>query len=167
MQLASRDGDHVIFFEALRTMPNFSGENRIGGRLPLHAGSTGLVLLAYASDDVVDAYLAKPLHRYTPHTPTSPEEIRAQLGEIRARRYAVTSQTIALEAGSVAAPVFDAEGEIVVAVNAIYFVQHHDVQPLIRLVLTAASRITRALSTVRTPPDPRTVDFNRRQASIA
>ena len=163
VQLAAREADHVVFLEALRTMPNFSGENRIGGRLPLHAAGTGLVLLAYAPPAFVNDYLSRPMHGYTSLTPTDPAEIRSLLDEIRNRRYAVTSRTISHEVGSVAAPVFDQDQHVVAAVNAIFVVQHHDVQPLIQQVLTAANWITRSLSVPRSRPDPRTIDFNRRQ----
>lgn len=165
LQLAAREGDHVVYLEALRTAPNYSGENRIGGRLPLHAAGTGLVLLAYAPADVVDACLAGDLHPFTSFTPTDPESIRGLLAEIRARRYALTMRTISHEVGTVAAPVFGPDGSIVAAVNAIFFVRHHDPRPLIPQVRTAAAWITRSISVVREAPDPRTTDFRRRAHS--
>lgn len=163
VQLAAREGDHVVYLEALRTLPNFSGENRIGGRLPLHAAGTGLVLLAHAPEEFVDDYLSRPLHRFTAFTPTDPQDVRMLLNEIRAKRYAVTSQTVSHEVGTVAAPVLGPDGEVVAAVNAIFLVRHHDPRALIPQVLAAAAWIGRSLSAARAAPDPRTIDFRRRR----
>lgn len=166
VQLAAREDHHVLYLEALRTQPNYTGENRIGGRLPLHATGTGLVLLAYSDDRFVEEYLAAPLHRYTPHTLTDPAELREYLADVRRRRYAVASQSIALDSGSVAAPVIGPDLDVIAAVNAIYFLQHHDVSKLVHSVLTTANRISQSIAESRTSPDPRTIDFNRRQAGL-
>lgn len=167
VQLAAREGDHVVYLEALRTQPNISGENRIGGRLPLHAAGTGLVLLAHAPEDVVDDYLSRPLQRFTRFTSTDPEEIRTILADIRAKRCAVTSQTVSLEVGSVAAPVHGPDGEVVAAVNAIFFVRHHDPRALLPQVLTAAAWIGRSIRAPGSAPDPRSIGFRRRRATPA
>ncbi|MGO1770316.1 MAG: IclR family transcriptional regulator [Microbacterium sp.] len=167
VQLAARERDHVVYLEALRTTPNYSGENRIGGRLPLHAAGTGLVLLAYAPEEVVDEYLDRPLHAFTSFTPTDPTEVRALLAEIRTRRYALTARTVSHEVGTVAAPVFGPDQEVVASVNAIFLVRHHDPRPLIPQVLTAAAWVGRSLSVADGAPDPRTTDFRRRRARSA
>lgn len=166
VQLAAREDDHVMYLEALRSMPNYSGENRIGGRLPLHATATGLVLLASADEDEISAYLARPLHRYTSHTCVDADELRRMLADVRRRRYAISSQTIAMDSGAVAAPVIGPDLDVVAAVNAIYFVKQYDVQRLIQQVLATANRISQAMAETRSTPSPRTVDFNRRQAGL-
>jgi len=167
VQLGVRDDSSVMFLEALRTHPNYSGENRIGGRLPLHGTASGLVLLAYAMPDVVDDYLEQRLARYTPHTVIDPDTIRGELEIIRKRRYALGSQLISLEAGSVAAPVLNEELIVAAAVNVVFFVDRDDPQRLIKPVLETANRISRSLAEVKSAPDPRTVDFRRRQAGLA
>lgn len=166
VQLAVREHDTVLYLEALRTLPNYSGENRIGGRLPLHATGTGLVLLAYADDAFVDDYLSRPLHRYTPHTLTDPAALRAHFADVRRRRYTIAPRSISLETGSVAAPVLGADLTVVAAVTAIYFHGRHHPEGLVGPVLTAANRISQAMAATGTAPDPRTVDFNRRQAGL-
>ncbi|QEW03216.1 IclR family transcriptional regulator [Microbacterium lushaniae] len=166
VQLAAREDHHVFFLEALRTLPNYSGENRIGGRLPLHAAGTGMVLLAYSSDDFVDEYLSRPLHQYTPHTMVDPVVIREHLADIRRRRYFIAPQTISLETGSVAAPVLGPDLSVIAAVNAIYFVGRHDPAGLVQPILAAANRVSQSMAQTRADVDPRTVDFNRRQAGL-
>ncbi|KAA9154764.1 IclR family transcriptional regulator [Microbacterium lushaniae] len=166
VQLAAREEHHVFFLEALRTLPNYSGENRIGGRLPLHAAGTGMVLLAYSPDDFVDDYLSRPLHRYTPHTLVDPAVIREHLADIRRRRYYIAAQSISLETGSVTAPVLGPDLSVIAAVNAVYFLGRHDPAGLVQPILAAANRVSQAMAQSRADVDPRTIDFNRRQAGL-
>lgn len=166
VQLSRREGDHAVFLESLRTMPTFSGEGRIGGRLPLHATGGGLVLLAYADAAVVDECIAGPLHRYTPYTPVDADEIRELLAGIRARRHAITSRTLSLNAGTVSAPVSDDTGEVIAAVDVIFLLREHDPAPLVPQVLETAQRISNALVARRSRPDPRAIEFRRRQAGL-
>lgn len=166
VQLGAREDDHVMYMEALRIHPNYSGENRIGGRLPLHATASGLVLLAHADEDVLDDYFSRPLRRYTGHTMTDPAELREHLTDVRRRRYAIATQTIAPEAGSVAAPIIGPELTVVATVGVIFYIEHHDAGRLVQPVLAVANRISQAISEARTTLDPRTVDFNRRQFGL-
>ncbi|MFF2363981.1 IclR family transcriptional regulator [Streptomyces sp. NPDC058122] len=58
-QLAVLENDETLFIERL-SHPN-AGANitRVAGRLPLHASSSGLVLLAYSSEELQERVLAK------------------------------------------------------------------------------------------------------------
>ena len=55
--------------------------------MPLHAASSGLVLLAYSAPAFQDEVLAGPLEKVTPETLTDPQLIRKHLAEIRQRGY--------------------------------------------------------------------------------
>lgn len=167
VQLAARDGRNVMYLDALRKHPNYLGENRIGGRLPLHVTATGLVLLAYAADDVVDDYLSRPLKRYTERTVTQPREFRALLDEIRERRYVVAERFLTLGAGAISAPIVGPDGEIHTAIGLTYRAGAYDPKPLVTLVRDTAGRVSRALRAVKAPPDPRWVEYNRRRAGLA
>ncbi|WP_460773085.1 IclR family transcriptional regulator [Microbacterium sp. GXF7504] len=166
VQLAVRDGGDVLYLEALRTIPNYTGQNRIGGRMPLHTVATGLVLLAHEEPAFVDEYLSGPLARFTERTPTDPAAIRRELERLRERRYVCADRTVTPEAGSVAAPVVGEDGRVVAAVGVIYFVAQTDPRQLIRPLLTAAKQISQAMTETRSAPDPRTIAFNRRRAGL-
>ncbi|WES63346.1 IclR family transcriptional regulator [Microbacter sp. GSS18] len=168
VNLAVRDGRSLLYLEALRPHPNYTGQNRIGGQLPLHVAAAGLVLLAFAPDEVVDEYLSAPLRRYTPSTVTEPDRFREILERVRTERYAVTSGTLTVTAGSVAAPVVGPDGDVVAAVGLIYFLEHHDPAAYVDLVRSTAARASRALSDnrpIRMSENAR--EFRRRHAMPA
>lgn len=166
VHLGVRDDNDVMYLEALRPHSNYSGENRMGGRMPLHVTATGLVLLAYADQDFIDEYLARPLARYTAMTPNDPEGIHHMLEDIRRTRHAMVSQTITPGAGAVAAPVISEQGAVETVVGLVYLLGRDDPNRLIDLVRAAATRISHALADRRMPPHPRTIDFNRRKAGL-
>jgi DNA-binding IclR family transcriptional regulator len=90
-----------------------------GHHFPLHTGSKGLVLLAYASEEFIKAYLGTDLVAMTPQSVVDPDEIRAKLEEIRRVGNAVTVGDVQSFTGSVAAPVYDETGGVVAAICAV------------------------------------------------
>ncbi|GAA1696482.1 IclR family transcriptional regulator [Microbacterium sediminicola] len=166
VHLGVRDGRDVMYLEALRAHPNYSGENRLGGRLRLHVTATGLALLAYAGEDFISDYVAEPLKRYTPHTVVDPDELTALLRRIRTDRYVHVRQFVTMGTGVVAAPVFAPDGTAKAAVGVVYLIERDDPDHLVEPVRLIATRITQSLAETRTTPDPRTIDFNRRHAGL-
>ena len=71
-QLGVLDGAEVLFVERLSAPGAVINYTRIAGRLPLHASSSGLVLLAHAPHELQEQLLAGPLVRYTATTITTP-----------------------------------------------------------------------------------------------
>lgn len=86
---------------------------------PLHCGSKGQVLLAFADPDDIEAYLAQPLEKLTRNTITDPDELRGRLAVIREHEYAVTKGDVQLTSASVAAPIRDATGATIASVTLI------------------------------------------------
>lgn len=84
-----------------------------GFHFPLHCGSKGQVLLAHSPHDVIEGYLSQDLEALTPYTITDPDELRPILATIRKNGYAVTVSDVQIFAGSMSAPVFDRQGELV------------------------------------------------------
>jgi DNA-binding IclR family transcriptional regulator len=89
----------------------------LGYAIPLHAGSKGQVLLAFAEPAFIDDYLSRPLPKLTPKTIVDPGELRDRLAEIRAAGYSETEADVQVFTRSVAAPVFDRTGQAVAAVS--------------------------------------------------
>jgi DNA-binding IclR family transcriptional regulator len=90
-----------------------------GYHFPLHTGSKGQLLLAYAPPEFIDHYLASELIALTPQSVTEPDAIRERLSQIRKDGYAVTVGDVQSFTGSVATPVFDTHGEVVAAICAV------------------------------------------------
>jgi DNA-binding IclR family transcriptional regulator len=90
----------------------------IGRRIPLYAGSAGKVFLAFLPDERRDEILSSTeLVPMTRRTITDMDELRADLGRIRKRGYAVSKGEWILEAAGVAAPIFDQFGRISAALT--------------------------------------------------
>lgn len=90
---------------------------------PLHCGSKGRVLLAYADDEFIEQYLSVPLETLTENTLTNSEELRRRLRNIRLQGYEVTQGDVQVSTGSVAAPIQDATGKMIAAITLIVGIQ--------------------------------------------
>ena len=90
----------------------------VGRRLPAFCTSTGRVLLSAFGEDELDDYFARyPREKFTSQTVTEESAIREKLLEVREQGWALNNQELDLGARSIAAPVKDASGRFVNAVN--------------------------------------------------
>ncbi|NDK30231.1 IclR family transcriptional regulator [Nesterenkonia haasae] len=166
VHLTVRDKYEVMYVEALRAHPNYTGRNKIGGHFQLHVAASGLVLLAHESEDFLEEYLQRPLKRYTEHTIADPGHLRSTLEKIQQQGYFVAHQCVSPSAGGVAAPIVGLDGEVRAAVGLTYEVNQVTPTSLVDFVRVCATRISRALKE-KPQLDPRTVDFNRRHAGMS
>ena len=90
---------------------------QVGERMPLHAGSAGKAILAYASPELVKQILARPLDRMTKNTITGRKKLLDELQVIRDQGYAVSHSERFTDATGLAAPVFDENGKVIAALN--------------------------------------------------
>lgn len=104
--IATREGLHSIRLFA-----------QTGRRGPLHAGGASMLLLAYAEPSIRDRVLEETLEQFSPHTITDPERLREALLLIRSNGYNVALNDLDDGAFSVAAPIWNAAGEIVAGVS--------------------------------------------------
>jgi IclR family transcriptional regulator, KDG regulon repressor len=107
------DGSERVCIERLESPQNVRIVARLGRRLPLYAGSAGKVFLAFMKPQQCDLILArKPLVPLTSKTIVDLHALQLELENIRAQGYAVSRGEWLLDASGVAAPVYDATGEI-------------------------------------------------------
>lgn len=90
---------------------------QIGERLPLYAGSAGKAILAFAPAELIKHVLEKPLQRITDNTITNRKKLLEDLRLIRKRGYAVSRAERFTDAMGLAAPIFDATGSVIAALN--------------------------------------------------
>jgi DNA-binding IclR family transcriptional regulator len=96
-----------------------ASQNWVGQLTPLHATSSGKILLAHLADDQVDQVLdAAGLKAFTEHTVTSRKVLRAQLAEVRESGFATTYEELEAGLNAAAVPVRDHTGEVVAALAA-------------------------------------------------
>jgi IclR family pca regulon transcriptional regulator len=90
----------------------------VGTRFPAYATSMGRVMLAALSADRLAAYLSEAdLRGLTGHTITSQSALQRELTKIRAQGWAVVDQELEEGLRSVAAPIRNADGHVIAAVN--------------------------------------------------
>jgi DNA-binding IclR family transcriptional regulator len=137
-QLGVLDGEEVLFVERLSAEHAVINYTRVAARLPLHASSSGLVLLAYGSNVLQERVLAGPRPRYTPATITDPGRLRVLLAEIRKQGFVLCPGYLHPDATGIAVPLRTADGGVVAAVSLV--VPNDDAARGHLAALTAAAR---------------------------
>ena len=115
--LSVPDGDLVHYIDQVDTPNPVSVRDWTGSRVPLHAVSSGQVLLAFRPPAAVERYLERPLERFTARTIVDPEALRERLRIVQHDGYAWVREEFDEGINSVAAPIADASGEVVAAVH--------------------------------------------------
>ncbi|MDN3310223.1 IclR family transcriptional regulator [Microbacterium oryzae] len=118
-QLAILEQDEALFLERLSDADSGANITRVAGRLPLHASSSGLVLLSYADRDLQERVLSAPLQRLTDATLVAPTDVRRKLSEIRLVGYAVAPGYIETVSTGVAVPVREGSGVVIAALSVV------------------------------------------------
>ncbi|WP_116246839.1 IclR family transcriptional regulator C-terminal domain-containing protein [Nocardiopsis sp. FIRDI 009] len=112
------DGDEIVYVARVATLRIMTVAITVGTRFPAAATSMGRVLLAGFDDEALDAFLSRvELPKLTRHTITDRAELRAEVVRVRGRGYAVVDQELEEGLRALAAPVRDASGRVVAAVN--------------------------------------------------
>jgi DNA-binding IclR family transcriptional regulator len=85
-----------------------------GSSLPLHAGASSKILLAFQEERFVDAIVkCGPLTRFTRSTITDPLRLKKELRSIRKQRFSFSDQEVDLGAIAIGAPLRDHRGKVV------------------------------------------------------
>jgi DNA-binding IclR family transcriptional regulator len=115
-----------------------------GTRIPMHAVSSGQVLLAFMPGPSVARFLATNLERFTSRTITNASLMLERLQAIRRAGHAWVRDEFADGITSVAAPLADANGDVVAAVHVhgpSYRFPGKQEEAVTRAVVAAAARI--------------------------
>src|SRR5690606_29910676 len=123
-QLAVLEDDEALCIERLSDRNSGANITRIAGRLPLHASSSGLVLLAFADEALQRRVLDGPLPARSPETITEPDALLAKLAEIRRLGHAIAPGYIAEESTGVAVPVRAPSGGVIAALSVVLPREH-------------------------------------------
>jgi DNA-binding IclR family transcriptional regulator len=144
IHLAVADGHDVIYIESLRAREGVPVPSRLGGRWPMHATGTGLVLLAFTSQEFQEEVLSSELRRFTEYTPTEPDALRHRLAEIRRSGVAIIENQLTYDARAIAVPIRGPRDQVIAAVG---LTTRTDLPPhaLVPALATTARGISRTL----------------------
>jgi IclR family KDG regulon transcriptional repressor len=88
-----------------------------GKIIPLHAGASGLSILAFMEPQIQKKICTSPLQQFTPYTITDPQCLKARLAEIRRQGYVITQQEVYIGSLGIAAPVFGKNNQVIGSVS--------------------------------------------------
>jgi DNA-binding IclR family transcriptional regulator len=142
-QLAVLEQDEALFLERLSHPDAGANITRVAGRLPLHASSSGLVLLAHAAPDLRERVLAAPLRALSRETITDAAALRREITTIRRQGYVIAPGSVEQVSTGIAVPIRDA-GEAVAALSVV-LPRDAAPEPALAALRQAASAIESAL----------------------
>ncbi|MFF3243993.1 IclR family transcriptional regulator [Streptomyces sp. NPDC002870] len=148
VQLVVRERLECVLVERISAPDAQRVMYRVGGRMPLHATTPGLVLLAFAPTQEQEDFLAAERPADEDNPIGTPDALRSRLAAIRRDRYAVYSrpQWDTLMTG-VAAPVLDRHQNVIAATSVITPSEQSEPTAHIPAVVAVARAITRAMAT--------------------
>ncbi|WP_420863373.1 HTH-type transcriptional regulator BhcR [Algirhabdus cladophorae] len=106
-------GDHVMFLSQVETHKTIRAFFPPGTQSPLHVSGIGKAIIAYWPQDMLDGLMAAPKEQFTENTLITKDALLRDMERTRARGYAVDNEERHLGMRCVAAPIFDALGEVV------------------------------------------------------
>lgn len=112
------DGRAVYYLDQVDGSHQVQVRDWTGESVDAHVVSAGLVLLAYASEEVREAYLAEPLEAWTENSVTDPVLLRQRFDDVRRAGFAWVFEEMSEGLNSVAAPVFNPAGSVIAAISA-------------------------------------------------
>ena len=116
--LSILDRGEVITLDRAENRTGLWISAEVGCRLPVHCTSQGKLFLAYMSENERSAILKRTeLKAYTNHSLTTMKELEQDFAEIRRRGYATEYSEYKTGMRSMAAPIFDRDGQVRYAIG--------------------------------------------------
>jgi DNA-binding IclR family transcriptional regulator len=117
LTVPSGDGGRSVCLERVESSQPLRLSVEPGRRLPLHAGASQKALLAFLAEDEIERVLAAPLERICHATIGDPTALRADLGAIRDRGWALSLEETNVGVWGVAVPLLDEQRLAVAAIG--------------------------------------------------
>ena len=145
--MAQLDGSDIVYVARVSVPKLIALRVEIGTHFPAAQTSQGKVLLAALPADQVSAVLSQPSRSgLPPYIGRSPDQLRDELSEVRARGWALADEELAPGVRSVAVPVRDGTGAVRAAMNVTVHAAETTTQRLLHdylpLLLTTAGEIS-------------------------
>ncbi|GAA1912091.1 IclR family transcriptional regulator [Streptantibioticus ferralitis] len=119
VNIAVLESTYAINLYQVRGPGAVTAHNWVGQLTPLHATSSGKILLAQLpAKRRAELLAAAGLEKLTPGTITSKARLEKNLAEIRERGYSTTHEEFEVGLNAMAAPIRSRDGEVVAAVSA-------------------------------------------------
>lgn len=144
------DGDEVTYIAKADSKRLVKIGINVGSRAPVHAVSSGRVLLAALPEDDLQHILDNAkFEKLTPYTTVSKVKLREEIEEIRALGWSIVDQELEIGLRSISVPIRHTDGSVVAALNVCCpsaRISPEDIKSrILGELLTASREITMAL----------------------
>lgn len=136
------DGTDAIYVDKIDSQYPIRFDIEVYRRFPLYATSASRSILAFQSESFVEEVLSEELRTFTQYSLKHPQDIKDRLAHIRERGYEMSSNLRNVGVTGIAAPIFDAAGQVIASISTI--------GPTDRMVPAQEDWITAVLDTTRT-----------------
>ncbi|MDQ1043795.1 IclR family transcriptional regulator [Streptomyces sp. V4I2] len=117
VNIAVLDDDAAVNIMQARGTASVTAQNWLGRRTPLHATSSGKVLLAHLPPTLREGLLARSLPRFTERTITGTSVLRSELEAVVEQGYGIAVEELELGLAAVAAPIRSHDGKVIAAIS--------------------------------------------------
>jgi IclR family pca regulon transcriptional regulator len=146
--VAILDGTDIVYVARVSAYRIMSAAISVGTRFPAFATSMGRAILGCGTEERRERFLAAAeLPALTVHTITDVAELRDELDRVRERGWALVDQELELGLRSVAAPIADASGAVVAAINVSAPVRRAGIDELLEHLLAPLLRTAQDIQT--------------------
>lgn len=115
---ATLDGTEVVYVARVASRRVMAVNLSVGARVPAYPTSMGRVLLAGLGPEMLDRYFASvQLAALTPRTVTDEAKLREIVAQVREQGWSVVDQELEDGLCSIAAPVYDRDGDVFAALT--------------------------------------------------
>ena len=148
VNIAVLDDDAAVNIMQARGTASVTAQNWLGRRTPLHATSSGKVLLAHMSPTLREGLLARSLPRFTERTITGSSALRGELEAVIEQGYGLTIEELELGLAAVAAPVRAHDGKVIAALSVsgpVYRLNSDRLPELAKRTVAAGAELSRRM----------------------
>lgn len=150
VNLTELDGTDIVYIARFPSRRIISVNVVLGDRLPVFATAPGRAMLAFLPTEKAQRILENSqIRTLTPYTCIEQSEIEKKFHIIRKDGYAVSEQETYIGDTSIAAPIYNGQGQIIAAVNisvaSAYWTLERVIQELAPNVLETARAISKAV----------------------
>lgn len=107
----------ALYLDQIAGGASLQPHNWVGQRIPLHATSNGKVLLTGMTAQQIATEVGQRFRAYTPSTVTSLKRLLIDVDECRERGYAVVVDELEMGLTAVAAPLYNAHGDVIASLS--------------------------------------------------
>ncbi|MCP2035385.1 DNA-binding IclR family transcriptional regulator [Planomicrobium sp. HSC-17F08] len=116
VHLAVLDGEEATYVEKVEGQNYIRLNSKVGGRLPLYAGSAPKLLLAFLDQERIDEILEKrQLQKFTENTVTDKTKLLGELEKIRKQGFSYTEAEFYADIAGFSFPIRNHRGDVIAA----------------------------------------------------